>query len=84
MVYARTLQVMHSITPLIIDCTRIFEAADRGMEPVSALLGWVQAYPRRAEIQVRLGGRDRIASRKLQSRLQALGCRVTTTHASAR
>ena len=69
---------------LIIDCTQILDAGQdiHNGEAVSSLIRWVQAYPRRNEIQVYVGGRDRHRSRSLQGRLQALGCRVTTKHAT--
>ncbi len=70
-------------TRLLIDCSRMFrdDQKAQGEAEMSTLLAWVSKYPRRAEVQVVLGGyRNGNASRKLQSRLQALGCTVIARH----
>lgn len=69
-------------TRFVIDCTHVFDAsvdADSSAD-VQELLSWVTSQSKRSQIHVYIGGPRRAASRKLQTRLQALGCRVGTTH----
>lgn len=72
-------------THLVIDCTAMFGPdGARDGETESALLRWVSAQPRRSDIHVYVdGGKARRFSRRLQTRLQAMGCRVATKHAAA-
>jgi hypothetical protein len=85
-VYARTLQDMQHLTStiqssrVVIDCSKLF-AEDRTEESneVSSLVDWVRSFPRRSDVHVVLGGgRSRQVSRRLQGRLQAMGCTVTS------
>lgn len=63
---------------VIIDCSSMV-GDDRGESPeLSSLIEWVKSFPRRSEVHVVLGGGpSRQASRRLQGRLQAMGCTVT-------
>jgi len=48
---------------------------------VEALIDWVRNYPNASNVHVVLGGyRNHHGARKLQGRLQALGCRVIARH----
>ena len=71
---------------LIIDCSRIFAGEQTVADAeVKNLLSWVTSCPQRSNIHVVLGGyRDHNATRKLHSRLQALGCTVIARHTARR
>lgn len=78
---------LHSRAKLVIDCSTIFDVSSEAQSAdIAGLIQWVKEYPQRSSIHVYVGGgRDRQASRKLQGRLQALGCTVIARHvASAR
>ncbi len=70
---------------LVIDCSRYTDSPDDGEQEaceLTKIVSWVMAYPQRSHIQVYVdGGKGRPFSRRLQGRLQALGCRVTARHA---
>jgi hypothetical protein len=56
------------------------ESSAHASPEVDTLLDWVRTYPRRTDIHVYLRNSMRsIGVRKLQHKLQALGCTVTTT-----
>jgi DNA-binding MurR/RpiR family transcriptional regulator len=69
-------------TRFVIDCTRVFDTAidTDSSADVQELLSWVTSQAKRSQIHVYVGGARRAASRKLQTRLQALGCKVGTVH----
>jgi hypothetical protein len=68
---------------LVIDCSRMFQAGteEHKETEVKSLIAWVSSIPQRSNIHVVLGGyRDHNATRRLHSRLQALGCTVIARH----
>ncbi len=65
---------------IIIDWSEIFSSATTAYD-VESMLEWVQSFPQKKSIHVVLGrNSSRFAGRKLQGRLQALGCTVTSRH----
>lgn len=72
---------LHS-SRVVIDCSSLCRNDKiEGNPEVASLVDWVRSFPRRSDIHVVLGsGRTRHASRKLQGKLQALGCMVSARH----
>ncbi len=69
-------------TQLVVDCAQLFSITHAGADqaPADALLRWVRTAPQAARIHVVLRNALMVQEgRKLQSTLQALGCRVTAT-----
>ena len=74
-------------TRVVIDCSRLFNShgVAQSESDVVNLLAWVSSCPERSNIHVVLGGyRNNLPSRKLHSRLQALGCTVIARHNARR
>ena len=72
---------------VVIDCSRMFrnKGSEADNTEMMNLLAWVSSLPQRSNIHVVLGGyRNHHASRKLHSRLQALGCTVIARHNARR
>lgn len=75
--------VLGSSTRVVIDCSKLFDShgVAQSENDVTNLLAWVSSCPQRSNIHVVLGGyRNNLGSRKLHSRLQALGCTVIARH----
>ena len=52
-------------------------------DDVKHLMAWIQIHPKRQNIHVVFGGyRNHHETRKLQSRLQAMGCTIIARHAA--
>ena len=67
---------------VVIDWSHLAQDARQRSE-VEEVLAWVRSFPKREKIHVVLGGyRNHHTSRKLQSRLLALGCTVIARHAA--
>ena len=72
----------HQLTSFVIDVSAAMQ--DTHKHPsfeatIAELIQWMQSYPRRSSIRVFVPtGMKSGTNRKLQSRLQSLGCIVTT------
>lgn len=65
--------------PIVIDWSGFIDEQTGSDDNIEQMIAWLKTYPRSKDIHVYLGKvRQKQLGKKLQSALQALGCRVTT------